>query len=77
MKQKKVGLYVPIIWTVAALLGLSLVVLQFRRARINGGWYGSEATAIIWGMYTLMASVNAVLWFIRYRRSKQQDETEE
>lgn len=75
--MKKIGIHIPIIWTVAALLGLSLVVLQFRRAGINGGWYGSEATAMIWGMYTLMASVNAVLWFIRYRNEKKQDETEE
>lgn len=75
--MKKIGIHIPIIWTVAALLGLSLVVLQFRRAGINGGWYGSESTAIIWGLYTLMASVNAVLWFIRYRNDKRQDETEE
>ena len=75
--MKKIGIHIPIIWGVAALLGAGQVLLQFRRAGINGGWYGGEGTAIIWGLYTLLASVNAVLWFIRYRRSKQQDETEE
>ena len=74
--MKKIGIHIPIIWTVAALLGFALVLQQFRRAAINGGWYGSEGTAMIWGMYTLMASVNAVLWFIRYRNEKKQDETE-
>ena len=75
--MKKIGIHIPIIWTVAALLGFALVLQQIRRAAINGGWNGSEGTAIIWGMYTMMASVNAVLWFIRYRNDKRQDETEE
>jgi hypothetical protein len=36
-----------------------------------------EDSAIMHGGCLVLCLVNAVLWFIRYRRSKQQDETEE
>ena len=75
--MKKVGIHIPIIWGVAALLGVAQVLLQFRRTGINGGWYGSEGTAIICGLYTLLALINTVLWTIRYRNGKNRDETEE
>lgn len=73
--MKKVGIGIPIIWGAASLLGCALVIQQFHRATVNGGWYGNEGTAIIWGMYALMALVNTVLWTIQYRKGKKQDET--
>lgn len=76
MKNKS-SILIPMLWVVTGFAGAANVLRLFQNARINGGWYGSEGTAIIWGMYTLMASVNAVLWFIRYRSAKQQEKTEE
>ena len=73
--MKKVGIGIPILWGVAALAGVGNVLLQVRRAHINGSWYGSEGTTVIWGLYTLMALVNTVLWAIRYKNGKQQAET--
>ena len=75
--MKKVGIATPILWGVAALAGVGNVLLQVRRAHINGGWYGSEGTVILWAIYTLLALVNTVLWVIRYKNGKQQGETEE
>ena len=73
--MKKVGIATPILWGVAALAGVGNVLLQVRRAHINGGWYGSEDTTVIWVLYTLMSLVNTVLWAIRYKNGKQQAET--
>ena len=73
--MKKVGIATPIFWGVAALTGVGNVLLQVRRAHINGSWYGNEGTTVIWGLYTLMSLVNAVLWAIRYKNGKQQAET--
>lgn len=75
--MKKVGIGIPIFWGVAALTGVGNVLLQVRRAHINGSWYGSEGTTVIWGLYTLLALVNTVLWAIRYKNGKQQGETKE
>lgn len=75
--MKKVGIGIPIFWGVAALTGVGNVLLQVRRAHINGSWYGSEGTTVIWVLYTLLALVNAILWTIRYRNGKKQGETEE
>ena len=73
--MKKVGIGIPILWGVASLLGSALVIRQFHRAAINGSWYGSEGTTVIWVLYTLMSLVNTVLWAIRYKNGKQQAET--
>ena len=75
--MKKVGIATPIFWSVAALAGVGNVLLQVRRAHINGSWYGNEGTTVIWGLYTLLALVNAILWTIRYKNGKKQGETEE
>ena len=75
--MKKVGIGIPIFWGVAALTGVGNVLLQVRRAHINGSWYGNEGTTVIWGLYTLLALVNAILWTIRYKTGKKQGETEE
>ena len=75
--MKKVGIATPIFWSVAALTGVGNVLLQVRRAHINGSWYGSEGTTVIWVLYTLLALVNAILWTIRYKNGKKQGETEE
>ncbi len=75
--MKKVGIGIPIIWGVASLLGCAAVIRQFHRAAVNGGWYGGEGTTVIWGLYTLMALANTVLWTIRYRNGKKQNEPEE
>lgn len=75
--MKKVGIGIPIFWGVAALTGVGNVLLQVRRAHINGSWYGSEGTTVIWVLYTLLALVNAILWTIRYKNGKKQGETEE
>ena len=75
--MKKVGIATPIYWGVAALTGVGNVLLQVRRAHINGSWYGSEGTTVIWVLYTLLALVNAILWTIRYKNGKKQGETEE
>ena len=75
--MKKVGIGIPIIWGVAALAGVGNVLLQVRRAHINGSWYGREGTTVIWVLYTLLALVNAILWTIRYKNGKKQGETEE
>ena len=75
--MKKVGIGIPIFWGAAALTGVGNVLLQVRRAHINGSWYGSEGTTVIWGLYTLLALVNAILWTIRYKNGKKQGETEE
>ena len=75
--MKKVGIATPIFWSVAALAGVGNVLLQVRRAHINGSWYGSEGTTVIWVLYTLLALVNAILWTIRYKNGKKQGETEE
>ena len=53
------------------------MLLQVRRAHINGSWYGNEGTTVIWVLYTLLALVNAILWTIRYKNGKKQGETEE
>ena len=76
MKEKS-RILIPMLWGATGFAGAANVLRLFQNARINDGWYGSEGTAMIWGMYTMMASVNAVLWFIRYRNDKRQDETEE
>lgn len=76
MKNKS-SILIPMLWVVTGFAGAANVLRLFQNARINGGWYGSEGTAIIWGMYTLMASVNAVFWTIRYRKGKKRDETKE
>ncbi|MBO4929638.1 MAG: hypothetical protein J6D61_04280 [Clostridia bacterium] len=73
--MKKVGIGIPILWGIASLLGCALVIRQFHRAAINGNWYGSEDTTVIWVLYTLMSLVNTVLWAIRYKNGKQQAET--
>ena len=75
--MKKVGIGIPIFWGVAALTGVGNALLQVRRAHINGSWYGSEGTTVIWVLYTLLALVNAILWTIRYKNGKKQGETEE
>ena len=75
--MKKVGIGIPILWGIASLLGCALVIRQFQRAAVNGSWYGSEGTTVIWGLYTLMALINAVLWTIQYHKGKQQGETED
>ena len=75
--MKKVGIATPIFWSVAALAGVGNVLLQVRRAHINGSWYGNEGTTVIWVLYTLLALVNAILWTIRYKNGKKQGETEE
>ena len=75
--MKKVGIATPILWGVAALAGVGNVLLQVRRAHINGSWYGNEGTTVIWVLYTLLALVNAILWTIRYKNGKKQGETEE
>lgn len=75
--MKKVGIGIPIIWGVVALAGVGNVLLQVRRAHINGSWYGRESTTVIWVLYTLLALVNAILWTIRYKNGKKQGETEE
>ena len=75
--MKKVGIGIPILWGVAALAGVGNVLLQVRGAHINGSWYGSEGTTVIWGLYTLMSLVNTVLWAIRYKNGKKQGETKE
>lgn len=67
MNRKKSKLLIPMLWVVTGFASAANVLRLFQNARINGGWYGSEGSAIIWGMYTLMATVNAVLWFIRYK----------
>ena len=74
--MKKVGIATPILWGVAALAGVGNVLLQVRRAHINGSWSGTEGTTVIWGLYTLLALVNAILWTIRYKNGKKQGETE-
>lgn len=75
--MKKVGIGIPILWGVVALAGVGNVLLQVRRAHINGNWYGREGTTVIWVLYTLLALVNAILWTIRYKNGKKQGETEE
>ena len=75
--MKKVGIGIPIIWGLASLLGCALVIRQFHLAAVNGSWYGNEGTTVIWVLYTLLALVNAILWTIRYKNGKKQDETEE
>ena len=76
MKNKS-SILIPMLWVATGFAGAANVLRLFQNARINGGWYGSEGTAIIWGMYTLMATVNAVFWTIRYRNGKKRDETKE
>ena len=76
MKEKS-RILIPMLWGATGFAGAANVLRLFQNARINGGWYGSEATAMIWGMYTLMALVNTVFWIVRYRRDKEAHKTEE
>jgi hypothetical protein len=75
--MKKIGIHIPIIWGVCTLIWGVLLWWDFRNAAIRGDWLGMEDSAIMHGGCLVLCLVNAVLWFIRYRRSKQQDETEE
>lgn len=61
MNRKKSKLLIPMLWVATGFAGAASVLRLVQNARINGGWYGSEGSAIIWGLYTLLALINTTV----------------
>ena len=68
---------ISMLWAANGFFGVANVLRLFYNARRNGGWYGSEGTVILWAIYTLLALVNTVWWFARWRRDSRPEQTEE